>query len=98
MGRQHTTWINEANWKKLENIPGNSTSSKIAYAIEQVDPDHQMWVNAKMRQLETAKNVLRKLAHLIHHIQEHAKYDDEASFNYLGDLIAEVEWLWEASA
>ena len=58
MGRQHTTWINEANWKKLENIPGNSTSSKIGYAIEHVDPDHQMWVNAKLRQLETAKTAL----------------------------------------
>jgi len=98
MGRQHTTWISEENWQKLTNIPGNSTSSRIGYAIKHVDPDHQMWVNAKMRQLETARATLRKLAHCIHDIREHAKYDDEAAFNYLGDLIAQVEWLWEASA
>ena len=98
MGRQHTTWINEANWKKLENIPGNSTSSKIGYAIEHVDPDHQMWVNAKLRQLETAKNVLRKLAHCIHDLQESSHANVMPELNYLGDLIADVEWLWEASA
>ena len=98
MGRQHTTWISEDNWQKLTNIPGESTSSRIGYAIKHVDPDHQMWVNAKMRQLETAKRTLQKLAHCIHDIQEHAKYDDEAAFNYLGDLIAEIEWLWEGSA
>ena len=98
MGRQHTTWISEENWRKLENIPGKSTSSKIGWAIDHTDPDKAMWMNAKLRQLDTARATLRKLAHCIHDIQEHAKYDDQAAFNYLGDLIAEVEWLWEASA
>ena len=98
MGRQHTTWINEANWKKLDNIPGNSTSSKIGYAIEHVDPDHQMWVNAKMRQLEAAKTALRDIAKQVFgaNLQDE---DDMASRLYqLNDIVREIEWLWEASA
>ena len=98
MGRQHTTWINEANWKKLENIPGNSTSSKIGYAIEHVDPDHQMWVNAKLRQLETAKTALRDISKQVFgaNLQDE---DDMASRLYqLNDIVREIEWLWEASA
>ena len=98
MGRQHTTWINEANWKKLDNIPGNSTSSKIGYAIEHVDPDHQMWVNAKLRQLEAAKTALRDIAKQVFgaNLQDE---DDMASRLYqLNDIVREMEWLWEASA
>lgn len=98
MGRQHTTWINEANWKKLDNIPGNSTSSKIGYAIEHVDPDHQMWVNAKLRQLEAAKTALRDIAKQVFgaNLQDE---DDMASRLYqLNDIVREIEWLWEASA
>ena len=98
MGRQHTTWINEANWKKLDNIPGNSTSSKIGYAIEHVDPDHQMWVNAKLRQLETAKTALRDISKQVFgaNLQDE---DDMASRLYqLNDIVREIEWLWEASA
>ena len=98
MGRQHTTWINEANWKKLDNIPGNSTSSKIGHAIEHVDPDHQMWVNAKLRQLETAKRSLRDIAKQVFgaNLQDE---DDMASRLYqLNDIVREIEWLWEASA
>ena len=98
MGRQHTTWINEANWKKLDNIPGNSTSSKIGYAIEHVDPDHQMWVNAKLRQLETGKNALRRLAQCINVLEEIAPNIFHPELKVLAEIIDEVEWLWEASA
>ena len=98
MGRQHTTWINEANWKKLDNIPGNSTSSKIGYAIEHVDPDHQMWVNAKMRQLETGKNALRRLAQCIDLLQENSHANVMPELKVLVEIIDEVDWLWEASA
>jgi len=98
MGRQHTTWISEENWQKLENIPGKSTSSKIGYAIEHVDPDHQMWVNAKLRQLEAAKTALRDISKEVFgaNLQDE---DDMASRLYqLNDIVREIEWLWEASA
>ncbi len=98
MGRQHTTWISEENWRKLENIPGKSTSSKIGWAIDHADPDKSMWMNAKLRQLDTARATLRKLAHCVHDLKESSHANVMPELNYLGDLIAEVEWLWEASA
>ena len=98
MGRQHTTWISEENWRKLENIPGKSTSSKIGWAIEHADPDKAMWMNAKLRQLDTAKSALRDLAKEVFgaNLQDE---DDMASRLYqLNDIVREIEWLWEASA
>lgn len=98
MGRQHTTWINEANWKKLDNIPGNSTSSKIGYAIEHVDPDHQMWVNAKLRQLETAKKALREIAHRVHDVNLQDHNHCTGVLLMINSIVDDNEWLWEASA
>lgn len=98
MGRQHTTWISEENWQKLTNIPGESTSSKIGYAINHVDPDHQMWVNAKMRQLEAAKNALMRLAQCIHLLQESSHANVMPELKVLDDIVADIDWLWEASA
>lgn len=98
MGRQHTTWISEENWRKLENIPGKSTSSKIGWAIDHADPDKAMWMNAKLRQLDTAKSALRDIAKQIFgaNLQDE---DDMASRLYqLNDIVREIEWLWEASA
>ena len=94
MGRQHTTWLSEENWQKLENIPGDSTSGKIGYAIKHVDPDHQMWVNAKMRQLEQAKSALRQIARVSKDEKERPNFKLE----FIEELIEEFEWLWEASA
>ena len=93
MGRQHTTWISEENWQKLTNIPGESTSSRIGYAIKHVDPDHQMWVNAKMRQLEQAKSALRQIARVSKDENERPNFKLE----FIEELIEEFEWLWEAS-
>lgn len=87
MGRQHTTWISEENWKKLENIPGKSTSAKIGNAIKHVDPDHQMWVNAKLRQLELCKIALRA-------IQVEVNDDQVSVLDNISALIADVEHLW----
>ena len=98
MGRQHTTWISEENWRKLENIPGKSTSSKIGWAIDHADPDKAMWMNAKLRQLDTAKSALRDIAKQVFgaNLQDE---DDMASRLYqLNDIVREIEWLWEASA
>jgi hypothetical protein len=98
MGRQHTTWISEENWLKLENIPGTSTSGKIGYAIDKVDPDHQMWVNAKMRQLETAKKALRDIAKDVWKINEGIEDNIDGVLDAWTKLLGEIQWLWEASA
>ena len=98
MGRQHTTWISEENWQKLENIPGKSTSSKIGWAIDHADPDKAMWMNAKLRQLETGKNALRRLAQCVQLLQESSHANLHTELAVLEEIIGEVEWLWEASA
>ena len=98
MGRQHTTWISEENWQKLENIPGKSTSSKIGWAIDHADPDKAMWMNAKLRQLETAKRALQRLAHRVHELQVNGHANVMPELNHMASLIGEVDWLWEASA
>jgi hypothetical protein len=85
MGRQHTTWISEENWKKLENIGGDSVSAKIGRAIEQADPDREMAFNAKMRQLERAQESLRRLKFLI----------EEREFEKVDALFEDIWWLVE---
>ena len=98
MGRQHTTWISEENWRKLENIPGKSTSSKIGWAIDHADPDKAMWMNAKLRQLDTAKTAMRAMASAI---DEYHELDFEKAVKLLqrlDDVLDKHDWLWEASA
>jgi hypothetical protein len=92
MGRQHTTWISEENWRKLENIGGDSVSAKIGNAISMADPDREMVFNAKMRQLERAKNALKRIAALT----------DPSKFNVpipqiieIDAIIEEVWWMVE---
>ena len=98
MGRQHTTWISEENWRKLENIPGKSTSSKIGWAIEHADPDKAMWMNAKLRQLDTAKTALRDIAKQVFGANLHDEDDMASRLYQLNDIVREIEWLCEASA
>lgn len=85
MGRQHTTWISDENWKKLDNIEGNSVSAKIGRAIEQADPDREMAFNAKMRQLDRAREALRRLKFLF----------EEAEVEKMAALFDDVWWLIE---
>ena len=61
MGRQHTTWISDETWEELQNIGGDSVSRKIRNAIAMANPEREMVVKAKMRQLETAKNALKRV-------------------------------------
>ena len=98
MGRQHTTWISDETWDRLRNIEGDSISKKLANAVRAHDPDHQMWFNAKLRQLEAAKTALRDVSKEVFgaNLQDE---DDMASRLYqLNDIVREIEWLWEASA
>jgi hypothetical protein len=86
MGRQHTTWISEENWRKLENIGGDSVSAKIGRAIEQADPDREMVINAKMRQLDRAREVIRRLKFLF---EENETQKIEALFEDVWWLVDE---------
>lgn len=84
MGRQHTTWISEENWRKLENIGGDSVSAKIGNAISMADPDREMVFKAKMRQFERARSALKRIHYLIH-------LNDDTR---LADIVDELEDVW----
>ena len=98
MGRQHTTWISEENWRKLENIPGKSTSSKIGWAIDHADPDKAMWMNAKLRQLDSAKSALRLLASIIENHRDIDCKEAAVKLQLIDNVLDDHDWLWEASA
>ena len=65
MGRQHTTWISDETWNKLENIKGDSVSEKIRNAIDQADPDREMLINAEMRRLSRLVEAMKKINALL---------------------------------
>lgn len=90
MGRQHTTWISEENWRKLENIGGDSVSAKIGNAISMADPDREMVFNAKMRQLERAKDALKRVLRCVD-ASTKATADDEVQ--NIKEILEDVWWL-----
>ena len=85
MGRQHTTWISDETWRKLENIKGDSVSEKIRNAIDQADPDREMALNSKLRQLDRARESLRRLKFLI----------EEKETGKIEALFEDIWWLIE---
>ena len=93
MGRQHTTWISDETWERLQNIPGDSISKKISNAVKYADPDEQMIQTAKMRQFATAKRTLRELAMLICTTEYGRK---NATFDDIRDVLDEIDWIWNA--
>jgi len=62
MGRQHTTWISDETWERLQNIAGDSVSKKISNAVKYADPDHQMIQKSNLRALARLKSGFRTLA------------------------------------
>jgi len=92
MGRQHTTWISDETWEELQNIGGDSVSKKIRNAVAMANPEREMVIKAKLRQLETAKNVLKRIAALTDpekrkvHLPELIKIDE---------IIEDVWWMVE---
>jgi len=89
MGRQHTTWISDETWDRLQNIAGDSVSKKISNAVKFADPDEMMRHNSLMRQYAQAKNVLRAIAKII---------DDpikETEFEIL-EILEDYDWIWSA--
>lgn len=92
MGRQHTTWISEENWRKLENIGGDSVSAKIGNAIAMADPDREMVINAKMRQLGRAKDALKRIASNIEE-KDNPEWGKQALLDNIARVIEDVYWL-----
>jgi hypothetical protein len=92
MGRQHTTWISDETWEELQNIGGDSVSRKIRNAIAMANPEREMVVKAKMRQLETAKNALKRV-NSIADISTAATADH--AVQKIKEIMEEVWWMVE---
>jgi len=92
MGRQHTTWISDETWTKLENIEGDSVSEKIRNAIDQADPDREMVFKAKLRQLGRAKDALKRIASTIED-KDNPAWGKQALLDNIARVIEDVYWL-----
>ena len=90
MGRQHTTWISDETWDRLQNIAGDSVSKKISNAVKYADPNEMMRMNALMRQFNEAKKALRA-------ISKNCSKELPVNSVYEIDLILDnIEWIWNA--
>ena len=90
MGRQHTTWISDETWERLQNIAGESVSKKIANAVKYADPDDQMIQKSNLRALARLKSGYRELAAI-----DLSRPEDLANSVY--NILNELEHLiWEA--
>lgn len=93
MGRQHTTWISDETWDRLQNIGGDSVSKKISNAVKYADPDEMMVQKALMRQYAAAKVTLRRIAaELPYESNEHA----HVALENIDQILADADWIWGA--
>lgn len=93
MGRQHTTWISDETWERLKDIPGDSTSERLRNAVKFADPNEQMVTNAKMRQLDTARNALKRI-NAIADVST-AELADHAIIK-IKEILEDIWWMVEA--
>lgn len=91
MGRQHTTWISDETWNKLENIKGDSVSKKIRNAIDQVDPDREMLINAEMRRLSRLVEAMKRINTYIRGLDCH---DHAVTLAVVENILDDVEFCW----
>jgi len=89
MGRQHTTWISDETWERLRNIEGDSISKKMANAVKYHDPDNVMRINAQLRQLITAKTVLRNISNIVNDFKGTVHPE-------ILNALEDSDWLWGA--
>jgi hypothetical protein len=89
MGRQHTTWISDETWEDLQNIGGDSVSRKIRNAVAMANPEREMVLKAKLRQLERAKDALKSIATILNTAKGQFALDS------IKDEIEEVWWMVE---
>jgi predicted CopG family antitoxin len=92
MGRQHTTWISDETWTKLENIKGDSVSEKIRNAIEQVDPDREMVLKAEMRRLNRLVEAIKRINELVS--MPSSKMNDNEILGRIEAVVESVEFCW----
>jgi hypothetical protein len=92
MGRQHTTWISDETWEELQNIGGDSVSKKIRNAVAMANPEREMVIKAKMRQLERAKEALKRIASSIED-KDNPAWGKQALLDNIARVIEDVYWL-----
>lgn len=61
MGRQKTLWIDEECWAKLEQMEGDSISSKVRRAIKMVDVADDAKEMALRKQIERLEGILKSV-------------------------------------
>lgn len=91
MGRQHTTWISDETWDRLQNIEGDSVSKRIANAVKQADPDREMVLNAEMRRLSRLVEAMKTINSLL--VREN-KDDLDWLVGCIEDIVDNVEFCW----
>lgn len=91
MGRQHTTWISDETWDRLQNIEGDSVSKRIANAVKQADPDREMVLNAEMRRLSRLVDAMKTINSLL--VREN-KDDLDWLVGCIEDIVDNVEFCW----
>ena len=61
MGRQKTLWIDEECWAKLEQMEGDSVSSKVRRAIKRIDVANDAKEMALRKQIERLERILKSV-------------------------------------
>ena len=61
MGRQKTLWIDEECWAKLEQMEGDSVSSKVRRAIKMIDVADDAKEMALRKQIERLERILKSV-------------------------------------
>jgi nitrogen-specific signal transduction histidine kinase len=92
MGRQHTTWISDETWTKLENVKGDSVSEKIRNAIEQVDPDREMVLKAEMRRLNRLVEAMKSIDKLV--LKSSSDMNIHEILGRIQGVVESVEFCW----
>ena len=91
MGRQHTTWISDETWDRLQNIEGDSVSKRIANAVKQADPDREMVLNAEMRRLARLVDAMKNINALL--VRDNID-DLMGTIVKIELIVDEVEFCW----
>ena len=91
MGRQHTTWISNETWDRLQNIEGDSVSKRIANAVKQADPDREMVINAEMRRLSRLVDAMKNINALL--VRDNID-DLMGTIVKIELIVDEVEFCW----
>lgn len=87
MGRQHTTWISDETWEKLERIGGESVSDKLRNAVKYCDPQQMQLNIAAQARLDVASKALRHIRQALN-----LQQPDIDILQEINDVIEDVYW------